>query len=94
RPPLLAFSVSVSAAASVATKIRNDYTNATKPADKVSLLAKYAPNLQKAKEKLSPAVATDKQALAAQYDADVDAIANASKVSLDTLDVPTTDATV
>ncbi|MGO7418516.1 methyl-accepting chemotaxis protein, partial [Rhizobium ruizarguesonis] len=87
-------SVSVSAAASVATKLRNDYTNATTPADKVSLLAKYAPDLQKAKEQLSPAVATDKQALAAQYAAAVDAIANASKVSLDTLDVPTTDATV
>ncbi|MGO7208124.1 methyl-accepting chemotaxis protein, partial [Rhizobium ruizarguesonis] len=86
-------SVSVSAAASVATKLRNDYTNATTPADKVSLLAKYAPDLQKAKEQLSPAVATDKQALAAQYAAAVDAIANASKVSLDTLDVPTTDAT-
>ncbi|TAW18158.1 methyl-accepting chemotaxis protein [Rhizobium ruizarguesonis] len=87
-------SVSVSAAASVATKLRNDYTNATTPADKVSLLAKYAPDLQKAKEQLSPAVATGKQALAAQYAAAVDAIANASKVSPDTLDVPATDATV
>ncbi|MBY5364879.1 HAMP domain-containing protein [Rhizobium leguminosarum] len=87
-------SVSVSAAASVATKLRNDYTNATTPADKVSLLAKYAPDLQKAKEQLSPAVATDKQALAAQYAAAVDVIANASKVSPDTLDVPATDATV
>lgn len=85
-------SVSVSAAASVATKLRNDYTNATTPADKVSLLAKYAPDLQKAKEQLSPAVATE--ALAAQYGAAVDAIANASKVSPDTLDVPATDTAV
>ncbi|TAU22501.1 methyl-accepting chemotaxis protein [Rhizobium leguminosarum] len=88
----LSNSVSISAAASVATKLRNDYTNATTPADKVSLLAKYAPDLQKAKEQLSPAVATE--ALAAQYTAAVDAIANASKVSPDTLDVPATDTAV
>ncbi|MGO7711777.1 hypothetical protein, partial [Rhizobium johnstonii] len=67
-------SVSISDAASVATKLRNDYTNATKPADKVSLIAKYAPDLQNAKEQLSSAVETDKQALAAQYAAAVDAI--------------------
>ncbi|MGO8593990.1 hypothetical protein ACC796_36220, partial [Rhizobium ruizarguesonis] len=64
------------------------------PADKVSLLAKYAPDLQKAKEQLSPEVATDKQALAAEYAAAVDAIANDSKVSPETLDVPATDAAV
>ncbi|MBY3034401.1 methyl-accepting chemotaxis protein [Rhizobium leguminosarum] len=85
-------SVSISAAASIATKLRNDYTNATTPADKVGLLAKYGPDLQKAKEQLSPAVATE--ALAAQYAAAVDAIANASKVSPDTLDVPATDTAV
>ncbi|MBY5905298.1 HAMP domain-containing protein [Rhizobium leguminosarum] len=88
----LSNSVSISAAASVATKLRNDYTNATTPADKVSLLAKYAPDLQKAKEQLSPAVATE--GLAAQYAAAVDAIANASKVSPDILDVPATDTAV
>ncbi|MBB4526185.1 UNVERIFIED_ORG: methyl-accepting chemotaxis protein [Rhizobium sophorae] len=88
----LSNSVSISAAASVATKLRNDYTNATTPADKVSLLAKYAPDLQKAKEQLSPAVATE--ALVAQYAAAVDAIANASKVSPDILDVPATDTAV
>ncbi|AUW44587.1 methyl-accepting chemotaxis protein [Rhizobium leguminosarum] len=85
-------SVSISAAASAATKLRSDYTNATTPADKVSLLAKYAPDLQKAKEQLSPAVATE--ALAGQYAAAVDAVANASKVSPDTLDVPATDTAV
>ncbi|MGO7367022.1 methyl-accepting chemotaxis protein [Rhizobium leguminosarum] len=88
----LSNSVSISAAAGVATKLRNDYTNATTPADKVGLLAKYGPDLQKAKEQLSPAVATE--ALAAQYAAAVDAIANASKVSPDTLDVPATDTAV
>ncbi|QND16597.1 methyl-accepting chemotaxis protein [Rhizobium leguminosarum bv. trifolii] len=88
----LSNSVSISTAASVTTKLRNDYTNATTPADKVGLLAKYGPDLQKAKEQLSPAVATE--ALAAQYATAVDAIANASKVSPDTLDVPATDTAV
>lgn len=90
----LSNSVSISAAAGIATKLRNDYASVTTPADKVGLLAKYAPDLQKAKEQLSPAVGTDKQAIAAQYAAAVDAVANASKVSPDTLDVPATDAAV
>ncbi|EGE61306.1 UNVERIFIED_ORG: methyl-accepting chemotaxis protein [Rhizobium esperanzae] len=90
----LSNSVSIIAAASVATKFRNDYTNATTPPDKLSLLAKYAPDLQNAKEQLSPAIGTDRQALATQYAAAVDAIANASKAPPGTLDVSTTDAAV
>ncbi|MBX4949674.1 HAMP domain-containing protein [Rhizobium binae] len=90
----LSNSLSIIAAASVATKFRNDYTNATTPPDKLSLLAKYAPDLQKAREQLSPAIGTDRQALATQYAAAVDAVANASKASPDTLDISTMDTAV
>ncbi|MBX4906496.1 MULTISPECIES: HAMP domain-containing methyl-accepting chemotaxis protein [Rhizobium] len=90
----LSNAVSITAAASVATKLSNDYTNATTSADKLSLLAKYAPDLQKTREQLSPAIGTDREALATQYAAAVDAILNASKASPDTLDVPTTDTAI